>query len=227
MEWLRSQPVGAVAATVLGHSTGFAHFVAAAPGAKELVTIGKAVDLTRARRGTRSGPRHYDVVIIDGPSSGHALGMLGAPRTIGEVAPVGPIGRQAHELRDFLADGEATGYVAVALPEELPLREAFELEQKLPSAAARDLDLIVVNGVYPERFSDEEAERLEVLASRPSAPWALRAALSYHYRARRHAEQLRWLRDWVHAPVLTLPYLFGPTLGPSEYDWLGRELMAE
>ena len=152
--------------------------------------------------------------------------MLGAPRTMANVAPVGPIGRQARELRDVLADEEATGYVAVALPEELPLREAVELEQNLPAAAGRDLDLLVVNGVYPERFSDEEAERLEVLASRPRAPWALRAALSYHLRARRHGEQLRWLRTQVHTPVLTLPYLFGPTLRPSDYEWLGRELMA-
>ena len=164
-EWLRAQPGGSIAAPVLGHSAGFAHFVAAAPGAKELVTIGKAVDLSRAGRDAPSRPSRYDVVIVDGPSSGHALGMLGAPRTMANVAPVGPIGRQARELRDILADEEATGYVAVALPEELPLREAVELEQNLPAAAGRDLDLLVVNGVYPERFSDEEAERLEVLAS--------------------------------------------------------------
>jgi hypothetical protein len=222
-EWLRAQPGGAVAAPVLSHSSGFAHFVAAAPGAKELVTIGKAVDLTRRARGT---PRRYDIVIADGPSTGHALGMLGAPRTMGEVAPVGPIGRQARDLRDFLA-GDSTGYVAVTLPEELPLREALELEHKLPDATGRGLDLIVVNGVYPDRFTDDEAEQLEVIASRPGSPWALRAALSHHRHARRHAEQLQWLREHCHTPVLTLPYLFGPRLGPSEYEWLGRELSAQ
>jgi anion-transporting ArsA/GET3 family ATPase len=222
-EWLRAQPGGAVAAPVLSHSAGFERFVAAAPGAKELVTMGKAVDLTRRARGT---PRRYDVVIVDGPSTGHALGMLGAPRTMGEVARVGPVGRQARELHGFLADGESTGYVAVTLPEELPLREALELEHKLPETAGHGLDLIVVNGVYPDRFTDGEAEQLEVLASRPDAPWALRAALSHHRRARRHSEQLDWLREQVQTPVLTLPYLFGPSLGPAEYEWLGRELTA-
>jgi anion-transporting ArsA/GET3 family ATPase len=188
------------------------------------VTMGKTVDLTRRARGT---PRRYDIVIVDGPSTGHALGMLGAPRTMGDVARVGPIGRQARALRDFLADGDSTGYVAVTLPEELALHEALELEQKLPEAAGQGLDLIVVNGVYPDRFTDDEAEQLEVLASRPGAPWALRAALSYHRRARRHAEELRWLYEQCHTPVLTLPYLFGPALGPSEFEWVGRELAGQ
>jgi hypothetical protein len=222
-EWLRAQPGGAVAAPVLSRSAGFAHFVAAAPGAKELVTIGKAVDLTRRAPGT---PRRYELVIVDGPATGHALGMLGAPRSMGEAAPVGPIGRQARQLRDFLA-GDSTCYVAVTLPEELPVREVLELEHQLPETAGHELDLIVVNGLYPDRFTDDEAEQLEVLASRPGAPWALRAALSHHRHARRHAEQLHRLREHCRTPVLTLPYLYGPRLGPSEYEWLGRELSAQ
>jgi anion-transporting ArsA/GET3 family ATPase len=43
-EWLRRQPGGAVVAAALGHSSAFAHFVAAAPGARELITIGKMAD---------------------------------------------------------------------------------------------------------------------------------------------------------------------------------------
>jgi hypothetical protein len=189
-EWLRSQPGGAVAAPVLSHSAGFAHFVAAAPGAEELVTMGKAVDLTRRARGTS---RRYDVVVVDGPSTGHALGMLGAPRTMGEAAPVGPIGRQARELRDFLADGDTTGYVAVTLPAELPVREALELEQQLPEAAGRGLDLIVANGVYPDRFTDEEVEQRRWPAGRMRRPrWRCRCAPDRPCRASREATRRSW-----------------------------------
>ena len=78
--------------------------------------------------------------------------------------------------------------------------------------------------MYPDRFSDDEAERLEALAARPSAPWALEAALFEHHRARRQAEQLEWLRERAHTPLLTLPYLFEPALGPREYKALGRNL---
>jgi hypothetical protein len=225
VEWLRAQPGGAVAAGVLSHSAGFAHLVAAAPRAKELVSIGKAVELTRSASPT-GGPGRYDIVIVDGPATGRALGMLGVPRTMGEVARVGPIGQQARELRDFLADGQSSGYVGVALPEELPVRKALEPEHKLPGAAGRGLDLIVINGMYPDRFSDDEARQLEALAARPGAPWALQAALSEHHRARRQGEQLEWLRERAQTPLLTLPCLFEPALGRREYERLARELTA-
>ena len=169
-------------------------------------------------------------MIVDGPSTGHALGMLGAPRTMGEVAPVGPIGRQSRRLRDFLADGESSACVGVALAEELPVREVLELEQRLPGAAGRELDLIVVNGMYPDRFSDAEAAWIEALARRAGAEGALGAALYEHRRARAQVEQLSWLCERAHAPVLTDaraddrdrsgPQRCRPRHPPSEGGWL-------
>jgi len=215
-EWLRRQPGGAAAVAVLTRSQAFAHFVAAAPGAKELVTMGKVVDLAR-----REAPLAYDVVIADGPSTGHALGMLAAPRTVGEVARIGTVGAQARELRDFLADPASAGYVGVTLPEEMAVQEVLELERELPGAVGRGLDLIVANAVYPDRFSDDEAERLPALAGRFPI---VRAALAHHRHARAQAEHLRSLREQAHAPVIALPYLFVPRIGPPEYDTLARAL---
>ena len=215
-EWLRRQPGGAAAVAVLTRSQAFAHFVAAAPGAKELVTLGKVVDLAR-----REAPLAYDVVVADGPSTGHALGMLAAPRTVGDVARIGSVGAQARELRDFLADPVSAGYVGVTLPEEMAVQEVLELERDLPGAVGRELDLIVVNEVYPERFTDEEAERLGAFAGRVPA---VRAALAQHRHARAQADHLRSLREHAHTPVITLPYLFVPRLGPPEYEALAREL---
>jgi anion-transporting ArsA/GET3 family ATPase len=200
---------------VLSRSHTFAHFFAAAPGAKELVTIGKAVDL--------AAPGGYELVVADGPSTGHALGMLASPRTIGEIAPVGGVGAQARELRDFLRDPVRTGYVGVTLPEDMPVHEVLELERDLPDAAGQELDLIVVDGLYPDRFDDEEAERLRALARRRPAP-VLDAALAQHRRARAQAAHVARLRAEAAAPVLTLPYLFVPELGPHHYAALAREL---
>jgi hypothetical protein len=215
-EWLRRQPGGAAAVAVLTRSQAFAHFVAAAPGAKELVTMGKVVDLAR-----REAPLAYDVVIADGPSTGHALGMLAAPRTVGDVARIGAVGAQARELRDFLADPVSAGYVGVTLPEEMAVQEVLDLERDLPEAVGRELDLIVVNGLYPDRFSDEEAERLRAVAGREPT---VQAALAHHRHAHAQPDHVRALRAQAHAPVITLPYLFVPRIGPPEYDALAREL---
>ena len=215
-DWMRAQPGGAIAAATLGRSRAFTRFVEAAPGAKELVTIGKAADV--------AGTAAYDLVIVDGPSTGHALGMLSAPRTVGRVAPIGPVGEQARALHDFLANPSHTGYVGVSLPEEMSLHELLELDDGLHEAVGRGLDLIVVDGVYPDRFTDAEARRLEQLAD---GSGQVRGALIEHRAARRHAERVRELRRRAQAPVVTLPFVFETELGPTGYETLARRLSIE
>src|SRR5438132_479608 len=76
-EWL-VRTLHAPAAALVRHSGAAGAFVAAAPGARELVTIGKACDLAV---GADRGP-----VILDAPSTGHALALLGAPGTYAALA---------------------------------------------------------------------------------------------------------------------------------------------
>ncbi len=222
-QWLRRQTGGAAAVTVLKRSHAFGHFVAAAPGAKQLVTIGKVVDRARPDPDPAAPPTS-DLVVVDGPSTGHALAMLAAPRTVGEVASIGSLGGQARELRDFLGDPVAAAYVGVSLPEEMSVQEVLELERDLPGAVGRGLDLIVVNGVYPDRFTDEEAEQLRSFACRRPLP-AVLAALVHHRHARNQAAHVRRLRQEARAPVVTLPFLFVVRIGPPEYEALARALV--
>src|SRR3954447_21183984 len=161
-EWLAKQ-VGGTALKVLGHSHAFQYFVAAAPGAKELITIAKVWELAQAQRWNR-GNRAYDLVVVDAPASGHGIGMLTTPRTFAEIARVGPIRRQAYKVSEMLADPERTGYVAVALPEEMPVNETIELEAKLRAAIGLGLDAIVMNAMWPDRFSAHDVTKLRAAA---------------------------------------------------------------
>jgi anion-transporting ArsA/GET3 family ATPase len=218
-EWLGKQ-VGGAGLRVLARSSAFQYFVAAAPGAKELITIAKVWELAQLNRWDRSN-RTYDLVVVDAPSSGHGLAMLTTPRTFGEIARVGPIRRQAFKIRDLLADPERTGYVAVSLAEEMPVNETLELERRLPEAVGPSLEAIVVNGMWPERFT--AAEAAELRASLDGRP-AVRAALSAYERARGQRSQLRRLRRATDAKVVTLPYLFDAEIGLPEYEKLAAAL---
>ena len=163
-DWLRRQPGGAAAVAVLTRSRAFSHFVAAAPGAKELVTIGKSS--TSPAASARPG-----LVVADGPSTGHALGMLAAPHTLGEIAPLGSVAGRRVNCATSSATRRA-GYVGVALPEEMAVERGPPARARTPGTIGCGLDLIVVNGLYPDRFSDEEAERLRarrLAGRRPSA----------------------------------------------------------
>lgn len=93
-EWM-ARTVARPGAALLGRSDAFRYFVAAAPGARELVGIGKAWDLTRPRGATREGR----LVVVDAPSSGHAVGLLQAPRTFSRLGGPGPIGHTPREGR--------------------------------------------------------------------------------------------------------------------------------
>src|SRR5919201_6911749 len=103
-EWL-SRQLGGGALRLLGHSHAFQYFVAAAPGAKELITIAKVWELAQPQRWDPHN-RTYDLVIVDAPASGHGLAMLTTPRTFGEIARVGPIRRQAGKIAALLTDHE-------------------------------------------------------------------------------------------------------------------------
>jgi anion-transporting ArsA/GET3 family ATPase len=198
--------------------------VAAAPGARELITIAKVWELAQLERWDAHN-RTYDLVVVDAPASGHGLAMLTTPKTFGEIARVGPIRRQAAKVADLLSDPARTGYVAVALPEEMPVNETLDLERRLPDAVGLGLDAIVVNGMWPERFSAAEAATLRsVNGYEPEAAAAVTAALRAHERARSQRTHLRRLRREAEAKVVTLPFVFERELGLPEYEKLAAEL---
>jgi anion-transporting ArsA/GET3 family ATPase len=224
-EWLGRQ-LGGTALRLITGSSAFQHFVAAAPGAKELITIAKVWELAQLERWD-SHNRTYDLVIVDAPASGHGLAMLTAPSTFGEIARVGPIRRQAFRVRDMLADPRRTGYLAVALPEEMPVNETLELEPRLRDAVGLGLDAIVVNGVYPSRFNAKESEALRTAAENGLPPHglaAVKAALAEHERARTQRTHVRRLKRDAEAPVTTLPFLFDTEVGLAEYGTLAAKL---
>jgi anion-transporting ArsA/GET3 family ATPase len=203
----------------------FNYLAAATPGLKELVTIGKIWELTQPDRKVKRG-RKYDLVIVDAPATGHGIGFLQTPRTFAAIARVGPIHSQAQQLDRLITDHAHTGVAIVALPEEMPVNESAALEQELRDEVGVAVDRVYMNGLYPERFSPEEAERLAELAAgqNGSVRAAARAAVSEHNRARSQRAQLARLRRRVTAPVKTLPFLFEPELGVEAAERLARRL---
>jgi anion-transporting ArsA/GET3 family ATPase len=199
---------------MLVRSRVFNYLTAATPGLKELVTIGKIWELAQPNRKLKKADE-YDLVIVDAPATGHGIGFLQTPRTFAAIARVGPIHSQAQQLDRLITDQEHTGVAIVALPEEMPVNESAALEHDLRTEVGVAVDRVYMNGLYPERFSSEEAERLAGMAveENGSLRAAARAALSEHHRARSQRAQLARLRRRVEAPVKTLPFLFEPELG--------------
>jgi anion-transporting ArsA/GET3 family ATPase len=184
MEWLQELG-GRVPGRVLASSGTFQYFAAAAPGAKELVSMIKVWELTQARRWRRRSA-DYDLVVLDAPATGHALGLLSSPRTFGAIARVGAVATQTRRVQELLADEERSSYIAVAGPTELAVEETLELERRLAEGLERELDAVLVNGTIPQRFSAADLRALERAAALDgeAAAAAYRAASAAHERAR-------------------------------------------
>ena len=203
-EWLRTL-AGRLSARLLAASSTFHYFAAAAPGAKELVTMVKLLRLCEST---------YDLVVLDAPATGHALAMLTSPQTFSAIVRAGPLSDQAQEVRALLADRARCAYLAVAQGTEMTVTETLELEEGLRRQLDRDLDAVLVNGVLPRRFTREEMGRIEAVAlDSPMADQAVRAAQATYERTRIQQSQIARLRRQRFAEgrppkVLTIPFLF-------------------
>jgi anion-transporting ArsA/GET3 family ATPase len=222
-EYLRVKtgPVG----QALGSSRLFQAFAMATPGMRELLSIGKVWELAQFERRT-SGAETYDLVIVDSPAAGHGAGILRTPRTFAEIARVGPIAHQARMIAATIADREFTSVAAVATAEEMPVNETFWLRDILAQDDVT-LDAVIVNALYPARFSDAERTRLQRARSKAQSPpvnAALGAALSEHARARTQSEQLERLRDGLGHELVQLPYLFAEQITQPELETLADAL---
>ena len=189
-------------------------FVAnAAPGVKEILTIGKFLWEVREDA--------YDLVVVDAVATGHITGHLGAPQAIQELVQVGMVRDQTGWMLDLLGDPAQTGVVIVAAPEEMPVNETLELADRLAAETVVDLAAVVVNRVLPELFGRGEEEVFEKLV-RDDNDARLSQALGTSVRPvldgaqlavtlrRTRAAHLARLRDELPpgSPLLYVPYLF-------------------
>lgn len=220
-----------VKAGPLGHAVSssrvFQALAMATPGMRELLSMGKVWELAQIQRRTR-GAAPYDLVIVDAPATGHGVGILRTPKTFADIARVGPIAHQGRQIASMIYDRRRTAVVAVATPEEIPVNETLSLRESL---AHEDLalELVIVNGVYPGRFADDEVGSLEHAFERSEdalARAAVRAALSEHVRVETQRTQLDRLRAGLNLDgrVAELPFVFTENLNRPELERLADQL---
>lgn len=189
-------------------------FVAnAAPGVKEILTVGKLTYEVRED--------NFDLVVVDASATGHVVGQLGSPVAINELVSVGLVRNQTDWMIDLLTDPATTGVVVVTAAEEMPVTETLELIESLQTETDIDVATVVVNRVLPELFARGEEDIFEVLRA-PVGRAALAgevgdgidgvldgAELAVNLR-RSRVPHLERLRDGLPEglPLIYLPFLF-------------------
>lgn len=209
---------------LLRQSRLFGAFAMATPGMRELLCIGKLWELAQLERRTADAVP-YDLVIVDGPASGHGAAMLRAPGTFAEIARVGPIAAQAQAIAQTLADRDFTAVVAVSTAEEMAVSEALMLRDMLREGpGCFEPRNVILNGAHPDRFSAADLEL--IVASRGADSPVTRLAREEALLAATEREQRRRLLDAFGERLLTLPYLLRPRLEQVDLELLATELLA-
>ena len=210
---------------------GFRQLMAAAPGWRELITLGT---LWYREQQTELGRPTVDLIVVDAPATGHGLTFLDVPRLVASAVRSGPLRRNAQEVERLLADPERTRLLPVTLAEELPVRETCELLERLRGDLGVPVDRVVVNALEPRPLPPEFDDLPRRLASLTSAPAgaiepATLAACLDHCDARYALQQqnVRQLAGETGLPLVPLPRLPGGVAGPAELEALAEPLLAE
>jgi hypothetical protein len=200
-------------------------FLRAVPGLEDYSMLGKTWFHTTEEAEDRHA--RFDLVILDGPATGHLVSLLRIPDAILEAVPEGPLTKPAQATRALLRDGARARMMIVTLAEDLPVTEAVELHRAATDLLKINVGPVVVNALYPPRFSQGVSERA-LLALRDERDGALAPLFGAARSARRRRElndrALERLTAQLPVRQAYLPYLFRGDFGLEAVEELSKGL---
>lgn len=212
----------------------YQYFVAAAPGLKELMTIGK-IWFEANRVDESSGERAWDLVVVDAPATGHSLQYLAMPQAAFDTFTTGLVHREASRVVELLQDPARTGVVLVSTAEEMPVNETIEMNRRLRRELHLPLALLVVNRLHQSNLRAADVDKLSSGLAMTSSSSGAGAPLDYFEAVLRHArEEAGWieinrrylekLTGEISLPTVELPFLFTEEFGLPEIKGLSGML---
>ncbi len=161
-----------------------------APGLDDLLVLGRIKAFEREDRA--------DIIIVDGPAAGHASDLVRAPIQLKKAISTGPIGQQADEVLDMLADPARCRLMLVTTPAMTPVSETLDVAERIRSTVNMTLTPFVVN----------KCEAPAPVVSHRPADGHLAQAYDYaHQRERAQRDAIDTLQSTGTAAIMYLPRL--------------------
>jgi anion-transporting ArsA/GET3 family ATPase len=210
-------------------------FVAAAPGLKELMTVGKIWYEQDRKDG--DGRFAWDRVVVDAGASGHSLQYLQMPGTAAQTFTSGLVHREATRVESLLKDPARTRVHVVALPEEMPVTEAVQIVARLRSELGLPLGTLFMNrwrerspagaADVVRKLGEVDAAHCEDVGSYPGALVVEGVRLAAERRLAWEAVQERSierLERETSVSAVRLPFLAAEEFGIAEVERLADAL---
>jgi len=203
----------------------YQYFVAAAPGLKELMTVGKI--WYEVEREERDGGLVWDLVIVDSPATGHGLQYLRMPSAARDAFGVGLVHREAERLVGLLGDAEKTAVNLVTTAEDMPVNETLAMAKRVGTELHLPLGCLFVNRLHQRKFRAADVKALRAAAKRARNDtdrtvldaMAMRAEEESGW-AQLNDRYLGQLTKQVDLPRFELPFVFAEEFGGDELERL-------
>lgn len=195
------------------------------PGIEAWAMLGKTY--FHANERLESGEKRYDLIIVDGPATGHALDMLRVPQVICDVAPPGLLRHEAEGALELVRDPKRAAAVLVTLAEDMPVNETIDLHRAMTDEIRMPVGRLVVNSVLAKLWKPEERGPIAALpeALADDSP-AHALALAGRQRALREALQQESIAK-LKAALTDVPRTVLPMLHVPDFRKSAVESLAE
>ena len=208
----RIVPIRAISRRML-RSRSFGYVGAAAPGLAAFLTM------ERLRQIAGEAALNDRYAVVDAPSSGGALELLGVAAGVRDMAPFGTLNRLAAGIEGMLIDPHRFGVIVTVAPEEPALREAIESVRRIRDFGIVNVS-VVLNCAVDDLFEDREMARISPLKGHGDLARRRRAMAARSAAAR----DALWREN---LDFIELPMLFRPAIGRREAAMLAAALMRQ
>jgi anion-transporting ArsA/GET3 family ATPase len=229
--YMRAHIPSSLIANRITRSRLFEYLFAAAPGLKEVMSLGRI--WRWARPDAHDALPRFDLIIVDSPATGHGVSLLQLPGQLVQMIRFGPIASQISKLQSMFQDQEKTCLVLVTLPEELPVNETTELYRAAQSSLHIPVHVVFINRVWPALYTGDDIESIR-RATRsfsehpPETVFKhLLDAANRHIdmRARQEA-YISQLMSAIPCAVAEVPFYFTNELSLDDIDRMSREMVS-
>lgn len=139
-------------------------FLRFVPSLNELTMMGKLWFHAEEEASSSNGSgRRFERIVVDCPSTGHALKLFTVARVLTETVRVGPMVDKTKQMSAVFKDPARSVVHLVTLPEELPVNETLELLEKLTGEAAVTAGHLIVNQRLSPIFDEKRRALLQKL----------------------------------------------------------------
>ncbi|MBV8194748.1 MAG: hypothetical protein JOY80_04395 [Candidatus Dormibacteraeota bacterium] len=133
------------------------------PGPRDMLVVGKIAYEQRRRQ--QNGQPVWDIIVVDAAASGHVVSHLMAARNMLSIVHGGMISGQVEWIDALVRDHQRSTVVLCALPQEMPVVEAVELNEQLRNDVGIAVDVCLLNRVIDRGTSAAQQRVVDAMTA--------------------------------------------------------------